>query len=133
MPKHPFAGTRLAQFLSRRIRELRGIKTQAEISEQTGFTTPNIISMLKNGDTKLPIDRVPQMAKALEVDPGFLLRLTIEQIYDETTARAVDEIIGTPISANERQWIDEIRDASGDSDPRLTARSRAALRTIFGK
>lgn len=89
--------------------------------------------MLKLGDTKLAIDRVPQMAKALDVDPALLLRLTFEQVYDETTARAVDEIFGTPISANERMWIEEIRDASGDSDPRLTARSRSALRAIFAK
>jgi len=133
MAKRPHEHTRLTQFLSRRIDELRGTKTQVEIAEQAGYTNPNNISMLRSGAAKLALDRVPQMAKALDVDPAFLLRLTLEQALNLTTARAIDEIFGTPISANERLWLNEIRDASGDSDPRLTARSRSALRAIFGK
>lgn len=133
MAKHPYAATRLAQFLTKRIDELRGSKSQVEIADQAGFTTPNMISMLKNGDTKLPIDRVPSMAKALDADPAYLLRLTLEQAMGETAARAVGEIFGSPVTANERVWLEEIRDASGDADPRLTARSRSALRAIFGK
>lgn len=131
MAKHPHGSTRLAQYLTRRIEELRGTKNQVQIAEQAGFTTPNLISMLKNGASKLPIDRVPSMAKALDADPAYLLRLALEQSMGETAARAVGEIFGTPITANERGWIEEIRDASGDSDPRLTARSRAKLRAIF--
>ena len=131
--KRPHEHTRLTRFLNRRIDELRGTKTQVEIAEQAGYTNPNNVSMLRSGAAKLALDRVPQMAKALDVDPAFLLRLTLEQALNLTTARAIDEILGTPISANERMWIEEIRDASGDSDPRLTARSRSALRAIFGK
>ena len=133
MAKRPHEHTRLTQFLNRRIDELRGTKTQVEIAQQAGYTNPNNVSMLRSGAAKLALDRVPQMAKALDVDPAFLLRLTLEQALNLTTARAIDEILGTPISANERMWIEEIRDASGDSDPRLTARSRSALRAIFGK
>ena len=133
MPRPPYADTRLAKFLEKRIDELRGTRSQVEIAEIAGYKTPNVITMLKLGQTKLAIDRVPSMAKALVVDPALLLRLTFEQAFDETTARAVDEIFGTPITANERGWIDELRNASGSSDPRLTARSRAGLRGIFGK
>lgn len=133
MTKHPYANTRLARFLDKRIEGLRGTKTQIEIAEQAGYKTPNIITMLKTGATKLPIDRVPAMARALDVDPAYLLRLTLEQALGETAARAVDEIFGTPVTAHERQWIDEIRAASDNSDPRLTTRSRAALRSIFGR
>lgn len=111
MTKHPYAATRLAQFLSKRIDALRGTRNQAEIAKIVGYKTPNVITMLKTGATKLPIDRVPSMARALEVDPAMLLRLTFEQAFNETTARAVDEIFGTPVSANERGWVDAIRDA----------------------
>lgn len=50
-----------------------------------------------------------------------------------TAAKAIYEILGDPITENERAWIAEIRDASGDTDPRPTARSRSQLRAIFGK
>jgi transcriptional regulator with XRE-family HTH domain len=112
---------------------LRGKKTQAEIAAETGFKTANMITMLKLGNTKLALDRVPSMAKALEVDPAYLLRLAFDQAFGETTARAVAEIWGTPITENERAWVAEIREASDHGDPRLTARSRAALRAIFGR
>ena len=133
MTKPYYADTALARFLDKRIDELRGKKTQAEIAAETGFKTANMITMLKLGNTKLALDRVPSMAKALDVDPAYLLRLAFDQAFGETTARAVAEIWGTPITENERAWIAEIREASDHGDPRLTARSRASLRAIFGK
>ena len=133
MAKKPFENTKLAQFLDRRILELKPKRSQAEIAEIAGFATPNVISMLKSGATKVPIDRVPKLAVALECDPAYLLRLALEQAEGSTAATAIFEIIGDPISENERAWIAEIRDASGDTDPRLTTRSRSQLRAIFGK
>lgn len=92
-----------------------------------------MISMIKIGAEKLALDRVPQLAKALECDPAFLLRLAVDQSLGTTAAKAVDEIFGSPLTRNEREWITELRNASGDTDPRLTARSRTAFRAIFKK
>jgi hypothetical protein len=46
---------------------------------------------------------------------------------------AVEEIFGTIVSRNEVVWLEELRDASGDTDPALTSRARSAIRGIFGK
>ncbi|WP_319800863.1 XRE family transcriptional regulator [Rhodobacter sp. KR11] len=113
--------------------ELRPKRSQAEIAEIAGFTNANFLSMVKSGVSKLAIDRVPALAKALECDPALLLRLALEQAEGNTAAVAIFQILGEPVSENERGWISEIRDASGDTDPRLTQRSRSALRSIFGK
>ncbi|MDP3959067.1 MAG: XRE family transcriptional regulator, partial [Pseudorhodobacter sp.] len=88
---------------------------------------------LKNGRNKVPIDRVPSLAQALEVDPAFLMRLALDQSVGSTAAKAITEIFGTPTTGNERGWLNDLRDASDNADPRLTARSRGALRGIFGK
>ncbi|MDP3959062.1 MAG: XRE family transcriptional regulator, partial [Pseudorhodobacter sp.] len=88
---------------------------------------------LKNGRNKVPIDRVPSLAQALEVDPAFLMRLALDQSVGSTAAKAITGIFGTPTTGNERGWLTDLRDASDNSDPRLAARSRAALRGIFGK
>ena len=133
MAKKPYADTRLAKFLVTRLLELKHKKTQAEIAEEAGFVNPNVVSMIKNGATKLPIDRVPALAKALESDPALLLRLALEQSEGSTAAAAIFEIIGQPITKNEMAWIIEIREASGDTDPRLTSRAGAAIRGVFGK
>jgi transcriptional regulator with XRE-family HTH domain len=133
MAKKPYQDTRLAKFLENRLLELKHKKTQAEIAAEAGFVSPNMVTMIKQGANKLPIDRVPALAKALDVDPALLLRLALEQSEGSTAAAAIFEIIGQPITKNEMAWIIEIRDASGDTDPRLTSRAAAAIRGVFGK
>ncbi len=133
MARKPFAETRLAKFIDQRVLELRGKKTQGEIAAEAGFVNPNVLTTLKQGATKVPLDRVPALAKALDCDPAWLLRLALEQGEGSTAAAAIVEIMGPLVTANERAWLAEIRDASGDTDPRLTSRARSALRGIFGK
>ena len=133
MAKKPYENTRLAKFLETRVLELKHKKTQADIAEEAGFVNQNMITMLKKGSTKVPIDRVPALAVALDCDPALLLRLALEQSEGSTAAAAIYEIIGQPISKNEMAWIVEIRDASGDTDPRLTSRAAAAIRGVFDK
>jgi len=130
---NPFQNTATAKLIADRIRDLSHRKTQAEIASEAGFPNANMMSFLKNGRNKVPIDRVPSLAKALEVDPAYLLRLALDQAVGATAAKAITEIFGSPTTENERGWLTELRDASGNSDPRLTARSRAVLRGIFGK
>lgn len=133
MTKRPYADTRLAKFVEIRVLELRPKKTQLKIASEAGFTNPNIISMFKNGSSKLALDRVPSLAKALECDAAHLMRLTLEQAIGGTAAAALVDILGTPVTENERAWLAEIRDASENIDPRMTARGRTALRSVFGK
>ena len=59
--------------------------------------------------------------------------LSLEQSVGTSAANAIVDLFGTPVTENERGWLDEICDAFLNTDPRLTARSRSALRGIFGK
>lgn len=131
--RRPHAETRLAKFLEKRVLELRSRKSQIEIASDAGFVNPNMLAMIKSGATKLPLDRVPSLAKALECDPKLLFRLALEQMGGAMTALAIDEVFGTIVTRNEVVWLQEIRDASGQTDPNLTARTRSVLRTMFGK
>ena len=130
---NPYANTTTARLIADRIRDLSHKKTQAEIASEAGFANANMMTFLKNGRNKVPLDRVPSLAKALEVDPAYLMRLALDQAVGATAAKAITEIFGTPATENERGWLKELRDASDNTDPRLTARSRTALRGIFGK
>ena len=130
---NPHAKTAAATFLIDRMRDLKHRKSQKEIAQEAGFLNANMLSLLKSGANKIPLDRVPALAKALEADPAYLMRLSLEQSVGVTAANAIVECFGTPVSTHEQGWLEEIRDASGNSDPRLTARSRTALRGIFAK
>lgn len=129
----PYADTRLAHFLEKRILELRPRKTQIAIAAEAGFVQPNMLAMIKNGSNKLPLDRVPGLAKALECDPKSLFLMAMEQLAGDTTAQAVREIFGTVVTRNETAWIEEIRKASGNTDPGLTSKARAVIWGTFGK
>ena len=63
IPGKPHADTKLVKFL-----ELRPKKTQRKIAAETGFASVNMLAMIKAGNSRLPLDRVPALAKALDVD-----------------------------------------------------------------
>lgn len=132
MMKRPYEATDLAVFVTKRTLQLRP-KSQIDIAQEAGFQNPNFISMLKNGAAKLPLDRVLALATALECDPKRLFLLALQQQGYETEQTAIADIFGTVVTRNEVIWLEELRDASGRSDPSLTSRSRAALRGIFSK
>ena len=133
MKNTPYENSPATRVIAERVRDLKHKKSQKDIAHEAGFVNANMLSLLKSGATKVPLDRVPALAKALEVDPALLMRLALEQSVGMTAANAITEVFGTPVTENEHGWLDEIRSASDNSDPRVTARSRSTLRGIFGK
>lgn len=123
----PFAGTRLASYLEKRILELRPKKTQIAIATEAGFVNPNMLAMIKAGTAKLPLDRVSALAAALECDPTMLFMLALEQLGGDTTDVAIKQIFGTLVTENEVAWLEEIRKASGNTNPSLTSKARSAI------
>lgn len=129
----PHANSRLVSFLQRRILELKPRKTQAAIATEAGFRQHNMLTMIKSGTAKLPLDRVPALARALECDAALLFRMALEQLGEDTTEDAVAQIFRHVVTQNEASWLDAIRDASDNRDPPCTARSQRALRELLGK
>lgn len=66
-------------------------KTQKEIALEAGFLKPNIITMIKQGLTKMPITKVKPMAEALNMDPMILLEKCFEE-YQPGNWAAIQEI-----------------------------------------
>lgn len=56
----PYTNTRLATYPERRVLELRPKKKQQQIALEAGFRNPNMITIIKSGASKLPLDRVPR-------------------------------------------------------------------------
>ncbi|WP_209833808.1 XRE family transcriptional regulator [Ruegeria sp. HKCCE3926] len=133
MTNKPYGNTRMAKYVERRVLELKPTKSQAEIATQVGYVNPNMITMIKQGSSKVALDRVPALAVALEADPAFVMQLALEQAIGRTAAEAVVEVFGEPVTANEVGWLQAIRKASSNTDPRLTSRSQAAINAIFGR
>ncbi len=134
MTRHlPFAGTQLSAFVAHRIAALRPRKSQAAIATEAGFINVNVLSMIKTGTSKLPLDRVPALAKALECDPARLFRMALMQSGKETSWPVIEDVFGTVVTRNEVAWLEALREASGNTDPTMTVRARAAIFGVFGK
>jgi hypothetical protein len=71
----------IAELISLQIR-MTG-KSVAEVSREVGFNNPNFLSMIRRGKTKIPLNRVPALAKALEICPRGLLFRCLEEYEPE--------------------------------------------------
>lgn len=97
----------VAAFIARQI-NLCG-KSQVQIAQECGFDKPNVITMIKQGRTKVPIGKIGRMAKALEIDPVFFLKMCLQE-YNPDMMDAITTIIGTPVvTRNEYEIIEVVR------------------------
>lgn len=74
----------VAKYLSRCI-HISG-KSNKDIARETGFEQANIVSMMKSGETKVPLARIPALAAATGTDPKVLLDICLEAYHPELHA-----------------------------------------------
>ena len=86
--------------------------------------------MIKSGDTKLPLDKVPLFAEALDIDAAVLLRLALAEYHPEAYAVIV-EAIGKPLSANERAMVDVYRRAAPLDDVAIDRELQEEIRELL--
>lgn len=98
--------SKVANYIARRI-EISG-QFQKDIAEKVGFDKPNMITMIKQGKTRLPLDKIGPMAKALEVDPVQLLKLCMEE-YHPNTWKAIAPFLESAMTSDERRLLNALR------------------------
>lgn len=122
--------SRIAVFVNDRLYELRDVRNQREIAEIAGYTNQNMITMIKQGHTKVAIDRVKALAKALDADPRKLMQMALEQFYAPHAIRDLEEAIGG-VTANEQKILKAYREATGGKDPVVTPEIETKVKSIF--
>ena len=114
MSASTFQITTVAQYLEGIIN--KRVKSQIEIAADCGWSTPNMVTTIKQGITKLPFDKIGPLAKSLDIDPVYLLRLAMQEYMPETFA-AVEAVIGTTIlTAKELSLVKKYRMFTADTD-----------------
>ncbi len=96
----------VAEYLSHAI-HLSG-KTQKQIADEAGFNKPNILSMMKQGLTKVPIYTVPALAKACGVDQVHFISLAMAEYNPEIWA-VLQQVKGEYLSEDELRLLEEYR------------------------
>jgi transcriptional regulator with XRE-family HTH domain len=121
----------VAEYLTAQI-DLCG-KSQLEIAREIGFEKPNIITMFKQGKSKLPIGRVEAMAKALGVDPTYLYSLCMQE-YEPDVWPIVQKMMQRNGLTETQSEVLEILDSTGVPNPVIrTVEERERIFNAFSK
>lgn len=83
-----------AEWLDDNLAERSGM-TNMDIAIELGYENPNIIPMWKKGKSRVPLDRLPTLAKVCKVDVEFLLPMWFEQ-YIETRNKIAVRVKADP-------------------------------------
>ena len=102
--------SQVAKYVQLRIQTLG--KKQSLIAKEAGFDKPNVITMIKQGKTKLPLAKIGEMAKALETDPIYLLKLCLSQ-YQPKTWEAIRPLFDEMLTKDEMDLIRSFRSHVG--------------------
>jgi hypothetical protein len=90
-------------------------KTQREIAEECGWL-PNVITMVKLGQMKLPLDKVGPLAKALGINPGILFWMVMKEYAPETLEAIETEVTGLVVHPHELAVLAAYRKLAGGTD-----------------
>lgn len=104
-------GIPLNEFLARRQDEA-GLKNY-ELAEKLGYESPNVIAMLRSGNMAFPLNKTGAMAKALGIDPTFLLSKVLEARNPELL-EVLESILGNKMVTDlEGQFLQFVRKEVG--------------------
>lgn len=107
-------------------------KTQKEIAKAIGYKRPNVLSMMKKGDTRIPLDIAPKLAKEIGLDPWHFTERCIAE-YDPDLLNAISQAFGCSLSENERAMLKIIREASGNLNPAISTKEQAEALDKFAR
>ena len=93
----------VAEFLTFHIE--RSYRTQKEIALDIGYTKANIITMFKQGLTRLPLDKIGIVAEVLEIDPGVLFNKVLKEYMPDTLTALKPIMKGLELSEEECELI----------------------------
>jgi transcriptional regulator with XRE-family HTH domain len=116
-----------AKLIATALKQLEGRKSQLQVAKESGFPHPNMLSMIKHGKSRLPLQKVPALAEALEIDPALLFRSALSEIWPGYE-RVVLRIFGDVLTSEEREMIVFMRHVCDGKVPQLDSRLERAIK-----
>jgi len=105
-------------------------KTQREIARDAGFPHPNMLSMMKTGESKVPISRIPALAAALGTDVRAFLEIAMHEYHPEIW-HTLREHYAPLLSEPERQLVELYQLASLGTEIPWSGELEEALHGVF--
>lgn len=89
-------------------------KTQDQIAVEIGFRASNVLSMIKQGRTRMPLDKVGPLAAACGFAPDKLVRATLREYMPEF-AKALTQVNSMPIFEEAEEIITVVNEAVSEA------------------
>ena len=80
-------------------------KSQDEIATETGFPKSNVLTMIKQGRTRMPLDKIEAFSKACGKSPDRLFRTAMRE-YKPELARLIGRVNKVPMFEGAEEIID---------------------------
>jgi hypothetical protein len=100
--------------------------SQFEIAKKLGYTNANIVTMFKQGRTRVPLDKVTLIADILHQDKVKWLRLWFEA-FEPNAAKSIEDHLGIGffVTDKERSWLKGLRKLFKDDVPAYNSKLMA--------
>ena len=83
-----------------------------QLATALGYESGNVVACIKQGLMRLPVSKVPELAHALELDPGQLMRMTLKKM-DPSVLAAIEACLGPlQMTPGEVRLITTLREES---------------------
>lgn len=120
----------LAALIDTRLNDIASHKMQRDVAMEVGFPSLNVMSAIKRGATKLSLDRVEAMARALELDLPVLMIPALRQYFTDDVIEAIRNTFNSTETKTERDIL-EIAQKNMDVNEPLSKISRDRLKEVF--
>ncbi len=119
--------TGVSALINSRINEIE--KSQWEIAQECGWL-PNVVTMVKLGQMKLPLDKVGVLAKAIGINPGILFWMVLREYAPDTLEAIETEVTGLVVHPHELAVLAAYRKLAGGADAAKDAVVRVGGKSI---
>lgn len=100
-------------------------KSQDEIATETGFPKSNVLTMIKQGRTRMPLDKIEAFSKACGKSPDRLFRTAIRE-YKPELARLIGRVNKVPMFEGAEEIIDIFNTAVTEALSEVKSEHRGA-------
>ncbi len=88
--------------------------TNHDLCTALGFDREIVLTMIKQGSIKMPLNKIPALAVALELDAPELLRVALRE-NDPTLSQLIEDVFNPLcLTATEVNLIKHLRELTGD-------------------
>lgn len=127
----PYRNTALAKYIRDCIEHDPLHRSHVEIAAEAGYDSPSMLTMLKNGRQRLPLNRVTALAHALRADLVTMFGLAIQQYIEREQLLEILKLLGAPANPKQQVITRRIVEILGDAEPELTPELDAKLVEVF--